>query len=631
MSKENKPFHPVLRAGLGVAALAVIAISANIIISSTGLGHKTADFTQNKIYTLSQGTNDILKEIGSPVTIRYYASRSSDYLPADLKLYMKRVDDLLAEYEQISGGKLRVENLDPQPDTDAEDSANMDGIEGQQINDQNLYFGMAITCLDRTVKIPFLNPQDETMLEYNLSRAISQVARPTKPVIGLISALPVLGTPPDGMSGQQGGEPWITFQQLQQDYEVRDLSMTPSKIDPSISLLLVFHPAQITPQAEYAIDQYIMTGGTVIACVDPFSVTAQMLSGNSNPMYGGGLPTSSDLPTLFKSWGVSMNKQVLADPSYATPMQGNRKGLAVLSIPHDGMPDKDNVITRDLNSLVFFLPGGLSKSGGQPLSAQSLVRSTNRAAFVEPMRAAQLDPSLATSLRPSGQAYDMVMHLSGDFSSAFPDGFPVPEGEKKEENKDEKKPESLKKALKPGNAFIISDVDAFFDQFSYRVMNFGNYKMPQQMNGNPSLLLNIVDQAAASSHLIGARSRAAVARPFTRIKDLEAAANEKVGEKIADFEKQAQEAQQKLGELQSQKTRGNDLYLSPEQEAEIHKLKDQEIQARKQVRELQKDLQKEKDKLTSRATVMNVAVMPLIVVITGFGVFLKRRSATRAR
>ncbi len=646
MSKEVKTVQPMTRAILAIAALVVIVVSANLLVSSLGIGHKNADFTTDRVHTLSEGTKSILKELGAPVVIRYYATRSSDYMPKDLKLHMRRVDDLLREYETLSKGRLRVEHLDPQPDTDAEDSANLDGIRGHSFDDQNIYFGLAVSCLDRTSAIPYIDPAQETMLEYQISRAISEVARPDRPLIGLMSGLPIQGGPAM-MPGQPGSQPWVIYQQLQQSYEIKDLTMTPEKIDPEIDILLVFHPAGITPEAEFAIDQYLLQGGTVIACIDPFSVAAQM-SGGGNPMMGGGLPTSSTLPTLLGAWGVTMNTQVLADSKYKTTMNGNREGLAVLTIPQEGMPQEDNVVTRNLSSLTFFLPGGLTKTGGGGVAANTLVKSSDEAGFVDPLRASQLDPRLTTTFRRDGQAYDIVLHLSGSFKSAFPKGKPGEEAKEEEkgdenaakegdeeekdgEKTEEEKPSHLVEAAKPGNVFLIADVDAFFNQFAYNIMNFGGMPIARQVNGNASLFFNLVDQAAASTHLIGARSRAAVARPFIKIKEMEADANERVGKKIEEFEEQAQEAQRKLNELQSQKTAGTELYLSPEQETEIRKLRQQEVEARKQVRELQKDLRRDKDRLAGRATLLNVAVMPLIVVLAGFGLFLKRRAATRAR
>jgi ABC-type uncharacterized transport system involved in gliding motility auxiliary subunit len=629
-----KTTHPVTRAALGVAALVVIAILANWLVSLTPLGSRGADFTENKIHTLSQGTRAIIKELDTPVVIRYYASRSTDYMPEQIKLHMRRVDDLLKEYATLSD-KLRLEELDPQPDTDAEDSANLDGISGQRIDDQNLYFGLAVAALDRTRVIPFLDPRDETMLEYHLSKAIAEVSTPVKPVVGIMSALDLEGSPPM-MPGQPPSPGWIIYQQLQQSFDLKDLGMEPGEIDPKeIKVLLLFHPAGITPEAEYAVDQYLLAGGTVIACLDAFSVAAQM-TGGGNPMMGGGAPTTSTLPTLLGAWGMKFeSSQVLADHTHATMLGGNRLGLAVLTLPQDMMPQKDNVVTKDLGSVTLFLPGAFVKTGGGGVAANTLLKSSTSAGLVDPGLASELAESLATSLRPSGTAYDLVTHLSGSFKTAFPDGNPAAEPPAEPaEGEDAAEPAAdsghLSEATAPGNVFLIADVDAFYDRFAYdpRMLQMG---FASPANGNVTLLLNLLDQATGSRHLIGSRSRAATRRPFTVVQEMEATFNKEVGAKIAEFQERQQEAQRKLGELQAQKSGGNELFLSPEQEAEIRKLREEQVEYSRMIRELQKDLRRQKDNLAGRITLLNVGVMPAVVIVAGLGLFIRRRSATRAR
>jgi ABC-type uncharacterized transport system involved in gliding motility auxiliary subunit len=324
-----KSNSPITRATVAVIALVAIAIFANWLVSLSSFGNRGADLTEKQIHTLSDGTRAILGEIGAPVVLRYYASRNTDYMPEEIKLHMRRVDDLLKEYASLSKGKLRIENLDPQPDTDAEDSANLDGINGQRMDDQNLYFGLAISCLDKTSVIPFIDPRQETMLEYQLSKAIAEVSAPSKPKIGVMSALSLKGEPA-GMPGQRSAPGWVIYQQLKQSFDIEDIPMTTTTIDPkSIKVLLLFHPAEITPEAEFAVDQYLLGGGTVVACLDAFSVAAQM-TGGGNPMMGmPGTPTTSTLPTLLKSWGVSFESgKVLADPTYSTRMAGNRDAIA---------------------------------------------------------------------------------------------------------------------------------------------------------------------------------------------------------------------------------------------------------------------------------------------------------------
>ena len=635
-----KTTHPVTRAALGVAALVAIALLANWLISLTPLGNRGVDFTENKVHTLSSGTRSILEQLDTPVVVRYYASRSTDYMPEELKLHMRRVDDLLKEYSNISDGKLRIENLDPQPDTDAEDSANLDGINGQRMNDQNLYFGLAISCLDRTSVIPFLDPRDETMLEYHLSKAVAEVSTPTKPKIGVMSALDLKGAPAM-MPGQAPTPGWVIYQQLKQSFEIVDISMEAATIDPKeIKVLLLFHPAGITPEVEYSVDQYLLNGGTVVACLDAFSVAAQMTNSGGNPMMGQAPqnPTSSTLPTLLSAWGVSYeSSKVLADPQLATKLGGDRLGLAVLTLGKESMPQADDVITKDLGSVTLFLPGAFTKTGSGGVSATTLIRSTTGAGFVDSMQASQLDPSLERTLKPNGTAYDLVTHLSGKFKTAFPDGKPKAEATAPETADKEAKPEeteksdSLKEAVEPGNVFLIADIDAFYDRFAYNVQNFGGTQMASPANGNSSMLFNLLDQATGSKFLIGSRSRSAILRPFTVVQKMESDFNKTVGVKIEEFQTKQRAAQEKLSELQSKKSQGSELFLSPEQEAEIKKLRAEQVEYAKLVREQEKDLRRQKDQLAGKITLLNVAAMPTLVVIFGLGLFIKRRSSTRAR
>jgi len=628
---------PITRAALGIAALVAIAILVNWLVSLTSFGNRGADFTENKIHTLSEGTKAILGELDTPVTIRYYASRNTDYMPEQLKLHIKRVDDLLNEYSNLADGRLRIEDLDPEPDTDAEDSANLDGLSGQNINGDNLYLGMAVSALDKKVVLPFLNPAEETMLEYQISKAVAEVTTPVKPVIGIMSALDLAGTPAM-MPGQQPQPAWVIYQQLQQSFDLKDLGMAPEKIDPAeIKVLLLFHPAAITPEAEYLVDQYLLNGGTVVACLDAFSVAAQMTGGEPNPMTGQqGAPTSSTLPTLLPAWGVEFtSNEVLADPVYATMLGGDRKGIAVLSLPQSAMPQKDNIITKGIESVTLYLPGAFKKLGTGGVSANSLMRSSTSAGFVDSMKASRLDPSLDTSVKPLGTALDLVTHLSGNFKTAFPDGAPGPkeepaaDGEKKEDEKTAGK--SLKEAVKPGNVFLVADIDAFFDRFAYNVQTFGGMQMATPSNGNAAFLMNLLDQATGSKYLIGSRSRAATRRPFTVIQEMEAEFEKNVGGKIAEFQTKQEEAQTKLQELQAQKSQGSELFLSPEQEAEIRKLREQQVEYSRLVRNQEKDLRRQKDKLSGNITLLNVAAMPVLVILVGLGLFLKRRSSTRAR
>ena len=626
---------PISRAIFGILALLAIAILANWLISLTPYGNRGSDFTENKIHTLSEGTKSILSELDTPIVIRYYASRNSDYMPEQLKVHIRRIDDLLKEYANLSNGKLRIEKIDPQPDTDAEDSANLDEISGQRINEDNLYLGMAVSALDKKVVLPFLNPNEETMLEYQISKAIAEVTTPVKPVIGMIAGIDLVGSPAM-MPGQQGQQPWVIYQQLKQSFELKDLGMNPEKIDANeMKVLFIFHPAGISRKTEFLIDQYLLSGGTVVACLDAHSVSAQMLGGG-NPMMGqAGTPTTSTLPTLLPAWGVKFtSQQVLADPIHSTMLGANRKGIAVLSLPQSAMPDKDSIITKNLESVTLYLPGAFEVTASPGVSANSLIRSSKFAGFVDSTKASQLDPSIENNVKADGTAFDLVTYLSGNFKTAFPDGKPKDEAAEETPEaapKDTPKEESLKQAIKPGNVFLVADIDAFYDRFAYNVQNYNGMQMATPTNGNSVLLFNIMDQAVGSKYLIGSRSRAATRRPFTVIQEMETKFNTHVGSKIEEFQAKQQQAQNKLQELQAQKTKGSELYLSPEQEAEIETLRKQQVEYSRLIREQEKDLRRQKDKLAGNVTLLNVAAMPLLIIAFGLSLYIRRRSSTSAR
>jgi ABC-type uncharacterized transport system involved in gliding motility auxiliary subunit len=626
--------HPVARAAFGVAALVTIAIFANWLVSLTPIGNRGIDFTENKIHTLSDGTRAILSELDTPVVIRYYASRNTDYMPEELKIYMRRVDDLLKEYSNIAKGKLRIENLDPQPDTDAEDSANLDGISGQRIDGQNLYFGIAVSCLDKSSIISFLDPSQETMLEYQLSKAIAEVSTAKKTKVGVMSALDIKGSPAM-MPGQRPANPWIFYQQLKQSFDIADIDMNATMIDPKvIKVLLIFHPAGITPKAEYAIDQYLLKGGTVVACLDPYCV-ASKITATQNPMTGkSSALISSTLPNLLPAWGVNFDTtKCLGDSLLATKLGDNRTALGVLTINKDNMAQKDNVITKDLGSVMFFIPGGFSITERTGISVHSLIKSTVNSSFIDAALAAQVAPSLNTTFRPSGIAYDLVTHLSGHFKTAFPNGQPTDTDTKattkaKEANKDNG---SLKASSADGNVFLIADVDAFYDKFAYNLQNYGGSQVATPSNGNSSLLFNILDQAVGSKHLIGSRSRTTIRRPFTVVQKMEADFDKNVGAKIQEFQEKQKVAQQKLMDLQAKKSHGSELYLSPAQEAEIKNLRQEQVDYAKLIRQQEKKLRRQKDKLASNITLLNIAGMPIVVILIGLGLYIKRRSSARAR
>ena len=624
-------------AALSILALALIAFFLNWDVSLLSIGSKGLDLTEDKVHTISDGTKNILKELDTQVVIRYYATRKTSFLPKEVKLYMKKVDDFLHQYERLAEGQLKISYLDPAPDTDAEDSANLDGISGQRINDENIYFGLSIQCLDQKAVIPFLNPNEETMLEYNLSSKIAEVTQTRKPKIGVMSALSVIAPDVPPMPGQgRPPEDLIILQQLSRSYEIEDLGMTPESINPEeISVLLLIHPAGITPEVEYQIDQYLLAGGTVVAALDGYSYMASQSGGNPNPMMpsSGQIPTGSTLPTLLKNWGVTFeSNKVVADSRYRTQLQ---QGVAVslLSVTPEAFPDSDDILTKGIRDLFIPFAGGYSFESKDGIETVEIAHSSDQASLVDGERAAKIDQKLLYELKPTGQQYPLLMRLSGVFKTAYPDGNPVEKAQSGAdvEEKKEKEVDQLTESKERGTVFLFADSDMFFDQFSYTRQNILGMQMVSPQGSNAALLQNIIDMSAGSKHLIGSRSRAASRRPFTLIQEMEAAFEKSAGEKMNALQAEREKVAERINQLQAQKQNDQSLILSPEQQKEIIELRAQEVNFSKQLRELQKDLKKQKDRLAGNVTLFNAVLIPLLVLILGLVVYSKRRSASRAK
>src|SRR5207248_9515511 len=285
---KKKPFETILYSAVGVAAMFVLLVGFNVVSAAF---KQRIDLAKERAYTLSEGTKAILKKIDTPVKIRFYCTRGGNASPETvfLRNYAQQVEDLLDEFKQNAGSKLTIQKFNPLPDSDAEDSAKLDGIEGQVVSAEGepFYLGVAVSMLDETVALPFLSPSRERMLEYDVARAISQAITPQKPIVGLMSGLPVMGefNPMMMRMGQRGQEPWVIVNELKRDFTVKEVAVGVDKIDDDIKVLVVIYPREISDAAQYAIDQFVLRGGKVAAFLDPLSI-ADNRANPSNPLQG---------------------------------------------------------------------------------------------------------------------------------------------------------------------------------------------------------------------------------------------------------------------------------------------------------------------------------------------------------
>ncbi len=642
---KKKQFDLFLFSTVGVVVCLIIVIGLNLIASFVKV---RVDLTKEKLFTLSDGTKEILQELDTPVEIRFYATRDDKVMPPQLKTYVRRVEDLLDEFAQNSGGKIKLTKFDPQPDSDAEDSARLDGVEGQAISlTDRIYLGVAISMLDEIVAIPFLDPSKERQLEYDMARALSQVVTIEKPVIGVMSTLPAFGQPANPMMAQmgrapQGQDPWAVISQLKQDFEVKEIEMTAESIDPDVTVLLVIHPKDITEATEYAIDQFVLRGGKLLAFLDALALIDQQP--NPNNMMGSP-PSTSNLEKLLGAWGLTFNSsKVVADMSFAKEVsfrQGSPPQLqpSVLFVNDNGI-NPDDVATAQIDQLLMPFVGTFSGTPAEGLEQTVLLHTSEESQLVDGFMAQLSGAQIAREFAAEGKELPIALRLTGKFKTAFPDGKPKAADAAEADDLDSEEDESaadmdsLTESESEGSVVVFGDADFLFDSFAVRIQNFLGTRLMSIINGNLPITQNIVEQLGGDNRLIRVRSRATMNRPFTTIRDMQIEAEKEYRSKIKTLEDTLQETQTKLNQLQSQRTdqtQSQRFVLSTEQQAELDKFRKQQVETNKQLKVMRRNLRKDIDALETKLKWANIAGMPFIITLGGILIALIKRKRTAAR
>ena len=631
---KEKKLETLVFSAVGVVVMFIIVVAVNLIASAL----KTrVDLTEGKIYTLSPGTKAILKKIDAPVEVRFYYSQGQSRIPSQYKAYAKQVEDLLNEFRQYAGGNLEVKKLDPEPDSEAEDLANLDGVEGQMVETgDKFYLGIAISLDPQKVALPFLPPNRERLLEYDLARAISQVLSTNKPVIGVMTPLPVFGQPMNPMMmrmGQQGQESWAFISELKRDFEVKQVPMEADKIDDDIKVLMVVHPKDIKDAALYAIDQFVMRGGKLIACLDPMCLADVQKQNPMMPMPMPGAP--SNLEKLLKTWGLTFETtKVVADMNFAKQLMV-RQGAQPETIPtllflSAAGINKEDAVAAQVDEILLPFAGVFTGSPAAGLKQSVLLKTSKKSQLVEPFLSQMTPSKIVDDFKESDISYALAVRLEGKFKTSFPDGKPKAE-DKDAEKPDDKPGDSLKETKVDNAVLLIGDTDFLSDQFSVQVQNFFGQKMITPRNGNLALTQNIVEQLAGDQNLIGVRSRGTLNRPFTVVQEMQAQANARFQAEIAKVQKEVDETNQKLNEMQGKKQGNQRFVLSPEQQAEMDNFKQKRAEANKKLKKVRRELAQDIESLELRTKVINIAGMPILVTLLGIGLAVVRKQKTKAQ
>jgi len=599
-------------AGLVLIALAFLAFN---LFSSLSLTGARLDLTEQKLYTISPGTRQILAELDQPVELNFfYSDSASKNLPA-LRTYAKRVEEMLKAYQREAGGKLKLKVIDPAPFSEDEDQAAEFGLQAvplQQGGD-SLYFGLAGKNAEGTTQvIPFFALDQEEFLEYELSRLLLSLAKPERPVVGVLSGLQINGG--FDMASRQPTPPWMVMEEIRQLFQIESLKADVDLIPEHVSVLLLVHPKQLPEQTLYAIDQFVLRGGKLLAFVDPFS-EADTQAEMPGEMV---IDKSSDLEPLFKAWGLRMvPDQVLGDGSYAmsVSMGQDRRPVrhaAWLSLPKKAL-DQDDISTAALENLTVAAAGILEPLEGAKTRFIPLIQSSQYAMPFDVKRFAMLqDPEeLIRELQPTGERYSLAARIDGPAQSAYPDGI---EGRK----------DGLQQADNI-NVIVVADTDLLTDRMWVQVQDFFGQRIPQPWADNAGFAINALDNLAGSEALISVRSRGRFTRPFAAVEAIQREAEVRFREKEQALQARLADTEQKLAALQQNDDPSKALELTPEQQATVQQFLQEKLKIRKELREVRYQLNADIEALGRTLKFVNIALVPLLLTLAVLALWLWRR------
>ena len=626
---------------LGLVLATVLFVSINIT-SNNFFRALQVDLTEGNLFTLSGETSKVLTEIDEPIIMRLYFSKvMGEQSPVHLT-YFDRVRELLEQYVKLANGKLRLQVFNPEPFSDDEDSAVSFGLSGLPINQQGDlgYFGLAGTnSTDDNEVIPFLTPERETFLEYDLTKMVKALATPEKQTVGVMSTLLVNG----GYIPNQGQRPrWSVIDQINEFFSIQPVPVDTKEIFEEVGTLMVIHPKRFPLSTLYAIDQFVMKGGRVMVFVDP---NAEV----DGP--GGGMRPNehSDFERIFKKWGVQLRKDKVAGDLGTARRVNVRQGdrLAVADYVawlalRPGNFDRKNAVMGDLQVVNVASAGILDPIEGAKTTVTPLMRTGMRSMEIEATKV-RLRPDvvgLFREFKPSGQPFTIAASITGKVKSAFPDGPPSPvkgsndeETKKNQEAFEKAQKDHLTESLSDIHAIVVADVDMLHETLWAERQDMMGKPLLVPFANNADFVVNSLEHLMGGASLAELRGRSISNRPFHLVRDIRQDAERQYRQKEQELKKKLEHVRGKLNRLISREAQaeaqGGEVILKPEEREAIDNFRREMISIRKELRGVQFDLRKDIDNLDAWLKFINIAAIPLLLglgtLVFAVGRRLRRR------
>jgi len=626
----KQPLVRMLTGAAGLLVLLLVLVLANVLASQLRL---RADVTGERLYTLSDGTLRQLDQVDRDITLKFYCTRGADGLPMTFKQYGQRILDLLREYEARSKGRIVLEVIDPEPDSDDEEWAGRYGLVGTPLDPRSdgpsVYLGLVALAGARQQAIPFFSPADEPQLEYLVTRLIGQTLATTRPRLGVLSSLPVMGMPGSFMNMNRGQDAWVFMQELRTQYDVVELPPGFDEVPADINTVLAIHPRGLRDITLFALDQFVLRGGHLVAFVDPLCLSQQDEQAQA---FRDPAEARSDLNRLTSAWGLTLETdRVVADAKSATRVSRSdgqtERNLSWLSFRPENF-NRSELAVAGLDIIMLPMAGAFRGQPAEGLTLTPLLTAGAGAGLMSAMEATMGASAGASSFQRAAEPLNVAVRLTGTFKTAFPEGRPQDEDRPADVPGAPSKGAGLKESAQPGAVVLVGDVDLLSEAYSVRRLPAFGRAAYQLLNDNVSFVANLAGQMAGNDALIGLRSRGTFDRPFTRVLALQQEAQEKWRQEEVKLQERLQETQMKVNELQAMKDPAQRLVITPEQQKEMDRFRQQMIETRRQLKDVRKNLRREIERLGLWLKGINTAAMPAAVILLGltYGWIRRRRA-----
>ena len=612
-----------LLSSAGLISAAILFIASAILVN-TWLTSWRLDLTDNKLFTLSDGTLEIIENLDSSITLDFYFSKTALVEVPQFSTYGTRVRDMLEEYTSYANGNIVLNIIEPEPFSEAEDQAVASGLQSITINSagDHAYFGLVGTnTTDDEALIPFFQIAREGAVEYDITKLIYNLANPKKRVVGIISSLPIFG--------DEKNPEWNIIKVLKDFFAVRNLGDKTSDISSDIDVLVVIHPKKFSAPEYYALDQYLLRGGHALIFADPLSETDLA---NPPQTQTAVLPQMhSDLTPLFNKWGIKIAEdKIVGDINAAIQVQapGSRGAAQISYLPWLRLTtnnlSKADFSTSNLKLIHMGTVGSIEKITDSDLTITPLIQTSSESMLMErDLILFQGDPArILNNFKSEDKILTLAARLQGKVKTAYPEGRP--NQDKKSDSKDKKKNELLPDLtfVKESelNVILVADSDILVDKFWIREQNFLGFSVPQTIANNADFIVNSVENLSGNQALISLRSREEYVRPFTKVENIRREAERKYQARQLELQDKLKQAEEKIRSLQQDLKPGETNYiLSEEQSREIEKFRHEQVQTRKELRTVQHELRKNIDALGSKLRFINIGLIPLLIALFFIG------------